>query len=234
MTIAPAILRVVAVSLAAIIAVLLGWLFRSEVGSPAARLDAAIVRSGAAIEACASTVRPETRGALWIYLAIEDFFRPTHVRAVEFLLARAGAWVGVDPVATLGIGQISRPTYLSVARDGGFAAGDGRGWPGSLRDDCANIAVLQLYADKQGVSCSGGALQCKVLLACFWHTGRADSCAERKNDRSYLANLLTTNERISRVHLRRAGSQLVSDPQGADRAPRPRSAALQWEQMRPR
>jgi hypothetical protein len=234
MTIALATRRVAAVSLAAMLAVLLGWFLRSEVGSPTVQLDAAIARSRAAIDGCAFAVQPETRNALRIYLAIEDFFRPTHVRAAEFLLARAGALVGVDPVTTVGIGQISRKTYLSVARDGGFTAGEGQGWPDGLRDDCTNIAVLQLYADKHGVSCTGGTVQCVVLLACFWHTGRADSCAERTDDSSYLANLLTTKERISRIDLRRRGSLPVSNPERVGRGPRPRSAASQWEQMQPR
>lgn len=233
MRIVPALLRVATVSLVAILSVLLGWLFKSEVGSRAAQLDTAIARSGAAIDACASTVRPETREALRIYLAIEDFFRPTYMRAAEFLVARAGAWIGMDPVGTLGIGQISRQTYLSVAQDGGFTD-DAEGWPDSLRDDCASIAVLQLYADKHEVSCSGGAVQCAALLACFWHTGRPDSCAERRDDRSYLANVLTTNERISRVDLRRTGYLPVSDPPDVGVAPQPRSVALQSEKMRPR
>ncbi len=234
MTVALAILRVAAVSFAALLMVLLGALLKSESPSAAVRLDEGIARADAAIDVCASTVHPETRDALRIYLAIEDFFRPSYVRAAEFLLARAGAWVGVDIVATVGIGQISRQTYLSVAQDGALAGGDGQAWPGSLRDDCKSIAVLQLYAEKHGVSCRGGDVECVVLLACFWHTGRMDSCSETKADRSYLADLLTTKQRISRVDLRRAGSLLASDPERSGRALRPRPAALQWEQMRPR
>jgi hypothetical protein len=234
-TIAPAIQRLAAVSLAAMLAVSLGWLFASDVGSPAARLDGAIARSNAAIDACASTVHPEKRDGLQAYLAIEDFFRPAYARAAEFLLARIGARVGLDPVATLGIAQISRQTYLSIVEDGGVAAGEGQGWPGSLRDDCTSIAVLQLYADKHGVSCNGGDVQCAVLFACFWHTGRADSCAKRKDDLAYLANLLATRERIiSRVGLRSDGPPPVSHPEYAGRAQPPRSAVLRWEQTPPR
>lgn len=231
MRIAPAVGRVSAVAVSATTVVLLGWLFGADVAAPAARLDRAIARSDAALDACSSSVRPEARRALRIYLAIEDFFRPPHVRAGEFLVARIGASVGLNFVETLGIGQISRRTYLSVAQ--GSRSDDDRepGWPARLQDDCANIAVLQLYADQQGVSCSGGPAQCTVLLACFWHTGRTDSCSARLDDRSYLANLLTTSVRITQLDLLRPDSS--SKPHlSLDRAPQPRSAVLQQERRR--
>lgn len=224
--------RLCAVAIAATLLLLLGGLFQSNLAEPSARLDAAIVRSDAALDACNSVVRPEARQALRTYLAIEAFFRPAYLRAAEFIGARIGAWVGVEVVDTLGIGQISRKTYLSVA---GAWLGNGREqeWSTRLRDDCTNIAVLQSYADKNGLSCSGGSAQCMVLLACFWHTGRPDSCAARKGDLSYLANLLTTNERIDLLDLRVAQSSQGSHP-SRDRGRQLRSAAWRREQMQPR
>jgi hypothetical protein len=231
--IAGASVRVIAVAAAAMLVILLGGLFRVDVAAPSARLDAAIVRSGAALDACKSVVHPEARPALRIYLAIEEFFRPTYLRIGEFIGARIGTWVGLEVVNTLGIGQISRKTYLAVAADGRLSSDGEQEWLARLQDDCANVAVLQLYADKNGVSCSGNPTQCMVLLACFWHTGRADSCAIRKGDISYLGNLLTTSERVDLLDLKSAQSSRGSDP-SRDRGRQLRSAAWQREQKQPR
>lgn len=233
MTIAAASLRVIAVAGAAMLVMLLGGLFRVDVATPSARLDAAIVRSGVALDACKSVVRPEARPALRIYLAIEEFFRPAYLRAGEFVGARIGAWVGLEVVTTLGIGQISRKTYLAVTDDGRLDSGGEQEWLVRLQDDCANITVLQLYAHKSGLSCSGNPTQCMVLLACFWHTGRTDSCAVRKDDISYLANLLTTSERVDLLDLKSAQSLRGSDS-SRDRGRQLRSAAWQREQKQPR
>jgi hypothetical protein len=232
-SIAGGVARVFVVAVAAMFVMLLGSLFRVDVATPSARLDAAIVRSGAALDACKSVVRPEARPALRIYLAIEEFFRPAYLRVGEFIGARIGAWVGLEVVNTLGIGQISRKTYLAVADDGRLGSGGEQEWLARLQDDCANIAVLQLYADKNDVSCSENPTQCMVLLACFWHTGRADSCAMRKGDISYLANLLTTSERADLLDLKSAPSSRGSDP-SRDRGRQLRSGAWQWEQKQPR
>lgn len=233
MRIASASVRAIVVAAAAMLVMLLGGLFRVDVAAPSARLDAAIARSGAALDACESEVRPEARPALRIYLAIEEFFRPTYLRVGEFIGARIGAWVGLDLVNTLGIGQISRKTYLAVAADGRFGSDGEQDWLARLQDDCANIAVLQLYADKNGVSCSGNPTQCVVLLSCFWHTGLADSCTIRKGDISYLANLLTTVERVNLLDSKSARSSRGADP-SHDLGRQLRSAAWQRERKQPR
>ncbi len=231
MSIKAAVARLSAVAAAVTVVMLLGALFRDDVAAPSARLDAAIVRSDAALDACMPVVRPEARQALRIYLAVEEFFRPPYLRVGEFIGARIGARVGLEVVDTLGIGQISRKTYVSVARDGWFGNGGEREWLIHLQDDCANIAVLQSYADKNGVSCSGSPTQCTVLLACFWHTGRVDSCAARRSDVSYLANLLTTSERVDRL---RSAQPSRDSHRSRDRGLQLRSVAWQREQMRPR
>jgi len=230
---AGAIARLCAVATAATLIMLLGGLYRSDVAAPSVRLDAAIVRSDAALDACNSVVRPEARQALRTYLAIEAFFRPTYLRAAEFIGERIGAWAGVEVVGTLGIAQISRKTFLSVAGDAWFANGGEQEWSTRLRDDCINIAVLQSYADNNGVSCNGSPIQCTVLLACFWHTGRPDGCAARKGDLSYLANLLTTSERIDLLDLRSAQSSQGLHP-SRDHGRQLRSATWRPGQMQQR
>lgn len=231
MSIAVAVVRLSSVASVVILAMLLGALLRIDVASPSARLDAAIGRSDAALDACTSVVRPEARQALRNYLAIEGFFRPSYLRAGEFIGARIGAWVGLEIVDTVGIGQISRKTYVSVAHDGRFGNGGEREWSSYLQDDCANIAILESYAEKNGVSCSGSPTQCMVLLACFWHTGRADGCAARQSDMTYLANLLTTSERADQLRLIQSSLESHSS---IGRGQQLRSAAWQREQMPPR
>ena len=225
--------RLTVVAAAVMLVLLLGSLFQVDLAAPSARLDTAIVRSDAALDTCKSVVRAEAKHALRTYLAIEEFFRPPYLRVGEFIGEWIGARVGMEVVDTLGIGQISRKTYLSVARDTWIGGGGEQGWSTVLRDDCVNIAVLQSYADKNGVSCSGTPTQCMVLLACFWHTGRADGCAARKSDLSYLANLLTTNERGDQLDLRSAQSSRGSFP-SRDRGQQLQSAAWQREQKQPR
>jgi hypothetical protein len=175
----------------------LGWLFHFEMERPAARLDSAVRQSERVLEACASSVSSDMRDGLQVYLAIEDFFRPAEIRRLEFWFASAGAFLGLDIVGSLGIAQISRETYASTREPEVSAADSTRRWIASLTDDCKSLAILREHAKRHHVACRESGLRCALYLACFWHTGRPDSCLQRSRDRAYLDDVVASYSKIA-------------------------------------
>lgn len=168
-----------------------------EMEHPGRRLDSALNRGREIVEKCGATIDPRMRRALHVYLGIEDFFRPAYVRKLEFVLAGLGTAVGLNPVSTLGVGQIARQTYVSAVQSAHLEAG-AREWTEGLADDCLSVAVLQAYARQSNVSCDADEATCTVHLACFWHTGRDDGCGGKPQDRAYLENAVTAYLRSKR------------------------------------
>jgi hypothetical protein len=169
-----------------------------EMEQPGKRLDSALDRGREIIEKCGATIDPRMKRALHVYLGIEDFFRPAYVRKLEFALAGLGAALGLDPVSTLGVGQIARQTYITAVRNADLEAGAAREWTEGLADDCLSVAVLQAVARQSNVSCDADDVTCTVHLACFWHTGRDDGCSGKPQDRAYLENSVTAYLRSKR------------------------------------
>jgi hypothetical protein len=169
-----------------------------EMEHPGKRLDSALNRGREIIEKCGATIDPRMKRALHVYLGIEDFFRPAYVRKLEFVLARFGTAVGLNPVSTLGVGQIARQTYVSAVQNADLEAGAAREWTEGLADDCLSVAVLQAYARQNNVSCDTDDVTCTIHLACFWHTGRDDGCSGKPQDRAYFENSVTAYLRSKR------------------------------------
>jgi hypothetical protein len=190
-------LLLVSATIAALVAALAS-LSHLEMEHPGKRLDSALSRSREIIEKCGATIDPRMKRALQVYLGIEDFFRPAYVRKLEFLLARFGTAVGLNPVSTLGVGQIARQTYIAAVQYADPEAGAVREWTDGLADDCLSVAVLQAYARQSNVSCDKDDVTCTIHLACFWHTGRDDGCSGKPRYRAYFENSVTAHLRSKR------------------------------------
>jgi hypothetical protein len=193
------VVRLLAVSATvAALVVLLASLSHLEMEYPSKRLDSALGRSREIVEKCGAAIDPRMKRALHVYLGIEDFFRPAYVRQLEFVVARLGTAVGLNPVNTLGVGQITRQTYLSAIQNADPKAGATRDWTEGLADDCLSVAVLQAYARQGNISCAGDEAACTIHLACFWHTGRDEGCSAKPQDRAYFENSIAAYLRSKR------------------------------------
>lgn len=189
----------VLVSLLTAFIVPVAWISRAQIDGPSARLDAALRHAQETVKRC-RVVDAREAAALHVYLAIEDYFRPAYLRNLEFMVERLGSALGVNVVRTLGVGQISRATYLGVMNGDAAASRQADQWASSVRDDCLSIAILVAYASQRKMACDGEDPGCEIALVCLWHTGKADGCRGNMLDEAYLSNALATL-----VRLRKAG-----------------------------
>jgi hypothetical protein len=176
--------------------VFLGWLFHAEMDRTTKRLGFSLARSQEVLRTCNADAGLDLRDALLVYLAIEDYFRPAEIRRLEFWLAAGAVQIPVTIVKTLGIGQISKQTFVSTRDAVRSDADSTQDWIKSARDDCQNVTILQAYAKNNQIECNESGLPCILYLTCFWHAGRRDSCLRRYQDRGYAEDVAASYSRI--------------------------------------
>jgi hypothetical protein len=176
---------------------IIGNLSRQEISYSESRLNDTVDSAWNVVNKCGHEVEPRMRVALITYLAVEDYFRPAFVRRLEFLLASVGAHIGIRPVGTIGIGQISLDTYLAARSDNRNrdAAEQRKNWIIDLQNDCENVSILLETVNNARLSCSSSAFVCSMLDICVWHTGKPDRCWEAKY-RPYLEDVAITYRKV--------------------------------------
>jgi len=169
-----------------------GSLAREETHYSAFRMRDALQVARQVADGCSGDVQSGTRAALITYLAIEDYFRPPYIREFEFLLASLGSHLGIRMVKTIGIGQISFETYLTVRSD--YVHNNYvellMQWISELKNDCKNVLVLAASLQKNGLVCAKDDIMCSLMCACFWHTGKSDNCLWEAKYEAYLKNVV--------------------------------------------
>ena len=169
-----------------------GYFSRYEFNRPSAALATAIDASSRVVDRCHPGVTSSMRSKLITYLAIEDYFRPAPLRKIEFMIAGLGAEIGVQPIQTIGIGQIAYKTYVE-GRNVDTEASDSvtlRKWIDGLRDDCNNVRILENIAEQ--ARCSATEFACLLSSICLWHTGSSNACLQEMKYQDYVSNIITT------------------------------------------
>lgn len=178
-----------------------GYLSRYELNRPSAALTSAIDASSKVVDRCDSDVTLAMRAKLVTYLAIEDYFRPAALRKIEFLVAALGAQFGMQPVRTIGIGQIAYTTYVNAHAGGteGSAAISLKEWIDGLQDNCTNIRVLEKIAEEEAVQCAATEFVCFISSICLWHTGSFKACLQDTKYQAYVGDVVTTYAQLLRA-----------------------------------
>lgn len=124
-----------------------------------------------------------------IYIAIEDYNRPAWIRQLEFIIAKVAAFWGMQPIKTIGIGQVSLTSFISAFpayREFAFRQ-QLAAWIRQLTDDCNSVEIIKLlisniYHENDKKNQEEDLLQ-KI---CFLHTGYSDQCVHDIRHRRYV------------------------------------------------
>lgn len=148
--------------------------------------------------ACVPDATPVIRDSLIVYLGIENYFRPKVFREVEFLVAKIGTYLDLNPVRTIGLGQISFQTF-STSKEVHPLTPEvtRRKWIAELSNDCASISVLLDYLATSGPQCTSDDLTCRLSFTCFWHAGNGPKCLNEASYGPYVRAALALLIRLS-------------------------------------
>lgn len=158
----------------------IGWLSRKELDHTTSGIQSYIPATLELLHSCEVNhhLDPLVQRSLLVYLTIEMRMRSTAWREIEFVVARAGAELGFQPIRTIGVGQIALASFTAHHYAGSPASQSPSlsVWVNDLRNHCKNVEILAWIIGQHNETCPEAKFGCVLSAACRLHSADSSAC----------------------------------------------------------